>query len=139
MLFPVSPGTQLELERLMARLGVREADLEERFIRSSGPGGQNVNKVSTCVVLRHRPTGMEVRCQQERSQAMNRFLARRILLRRLEAERLGRESAEAARIAKLRARKRRRSRRGQEQVLRGKKLQGQRKALRRGPGASDLE
>lgn len=139
MLFPISPAKQLELDRWMARLGVREADLEEKFIRSSGPGGQHVNKVATCVVLRHRHSGMEVRCQQERSQAMNRFLARRILVRRLDAERLGRESAEAARIAKLRARKRRRSRRGQEQVLRGKRLRGARKQLRQGPGASDLE
>ena len=139
MLFPISPAKQQELERLMARLRVREADFEERFIRSSGPGGQNVNKVETCVVLRHPPSGLEVRCQQERSQAMNRFLARRILLRRLEAERLGRESAEAQRIAKLRARKRRRSKRGQEQVLRGKHLRAKRKALRQGPGASDLE
>ena len=139
MLFPISPAKQQELERLMARLGVRESDLEERFIRSSGPGGQNVNKVATCVALRHRPSGLEVRCQQERSQGLNRFLARRILLRRLEAERLGRESADAQRIAKLRARKRRRSKRGQEQVLRGKRMRAQQKTLRRRPGASDLE
>ena len=96
--FPVSPKKQQELRVLMARLGVAEQDLEESFIRSSGPGGQNVNKVSTCVVLRHPASGMEVRCQQERSQAMNRYFARRILLQKLETQKLGVLSAEATSI-----------------------------------------
>ena len=115
----------------MRRLSVEERDLEEWFIRSRGPGGQNVNKVSTCVVLRHRPSGLEVRCQQERSQALNRFLARRLLLSRLEAQRLGRLSAEAQAIAKLRRQKRKRSRRAQEKVLAAKRLRAEKKALRR--------
>jgi protein subunit release factor B len=114
----------------MERLGVREADLDERFVRSGGPGGQNVNKVSTCVVLRHLPSGIEVRCQQERSQALNRFLARRILLQRLEAQRLGRLSEEAQRIAKLRAQKRRRSRRTKAKLLQDKHLRARKKSLR---------
>src|SRR3989338_7307154 len=113
MLFPVSPKKQLELAALMHRLGVQESEFEESFVRSSGPGGQNVNKVATCVVLRHRPSGLEVRCQRERSQALNRFLARRVLLGRLEAQRLGAASAEARRIAKLRRQKRKRSKRAQ--------------------------
>ena len=129
-LFPVSPKKQLELQEWMRRLGVEERDLEESFIRSSGPGGQNVNKVATCVVLRHQPSGLEVRCQQERSQAVNRFLARRLLLRRLEAERLGRLSAEAARIAKLRRQKRKRSKRAKEKMLAAKKLRAEKKSLR---------
>jgi protein subunit release factor B len=128
--FPVSPKTQAALQERMRRLGVREEDLDESFVRSGGPGGQNVNKVSTCVVLRHRPSGLEVRCQQERSQALNRFLARRVLLNRLEAKRLGRLSAEAARIAKLRRQKRKRSKRAQEKVLASKKLQARKKSLR---------
>lgn len=136
-LFPVSPKKQAELDELMRRLGVQESDLEERFIRSSGPGGQNVNKVSTCVVLRHRLSGLEVRCQRERSQALNRFLARRILLARLEAERLGRLSEEAQRIAKLRRQKRKRSKRAKEKVLRLKRMQSEKKALRKGMKSVD--
>ena len=130
-LFPVSPKKQAELDALMQRLGVKESDWEETFVRSSGPGGQNVNKVATCVVLRHRPSGIEVRCQQERSQALNRFLARRILLRRLEERRLGAASAEAQRIAKIRRQKRKRSKRAQEKVLAAKRLHGRKKSLRR--------
>ncbi len=132
-LFPVSVKKQLALQEAMRRLGVEERDLEERFIRSRGPGGQNVNKVSTCVVLRHRPSGLEVRCQQERSQALNRFLARRLLLGRLEAQRLGRQSAEAKALAKLRRQKRKRSKRAQEKVLAAKRLRAEKKALRRPP------
>ena len=130
MPFPVSPEKQAALERLMQRLGVREADFGEHFIRSAGPGGQNVNKVSTCVVLRHRPSGLEVRCQRERSQALNRYLARRVLLQRLEAQRLGRLSEEAQRIAKLRRQKRRRSRRAKEKLLEYKRQRAENKSLR---------
>ena len=126
----VSPEKQTVLEQQMRRLGVEERDLEERFIRSSGPGGQNVNKVATCVVLQHRPSGLVVRCQLERSQALNRYLARRILLERLEAQRLGRLSAEAQRIAKIRRQKRKRSKRAKEKMLAAKKHQAQKKSLR---------
>ncbi len=135
--FPVSPKKQAQLQAMMQRLGVREEDLEESFVRSGGPGGQNVNKVSTCVVLRHRPSGLEVRCQRERSQALNRFLARRILLDRLEAQRLGAFSAEAQRIAKIRRQKRKRSRRAKEKLLQDKFLRANKKALR-GP-VGDIE
>ena len=136
--FPVSPKKILELHRAMQRLGVAERDLEESFIRSRGPGGQNVNKVATCVVLRHRSSGIEVRCQRERSQALNRFLARCILLRRLEAERLGRLSEEAQRIAKIRRQKRKRSKRAQEKVLAAKRRLGEKKRLRKRPSVGDV-
>ena len=130
---PLSPHQQEELAARMRRLGVEERDFEERFIRSGGPGGQNVNKVSTCVVLRHRPSGLQVRCQQERSQALNRFFARRMLLQRLEAQRLGALSEAAARIAKIRRQKRKRSKRAKEKVLAAKRLQSEKKALRQPP------
>ena len=131
--FPVSPAKHAELEALMAKLGVREQDLEERFVRSGGPGGQNVNKVSTCVVVRHRPSGLEVRCQQERSQALNRFLARRQLMLRLEAKRLGALSAEAQRIAKIRRQKRKRSKRAREKLHAYKQQRAEKKSLRQPP------
>ena len=128
---PVSVTKRLALAERMRRLGVSEGDLEERFLRSSGPGGQRTNKVSTCVALRHRPSGLEVRCQRERLQGLNRFLARRLLLDRLEAQRLGRLSEAAQRIAKIRRQKRRRSRRAKEKMLAAKHHRTQIKAARR--------
>jgi protein subunit release factor B len=83
--YPVRPEKEKELEARLARLGVREADLGEQFVRSSGAGGQHVNKTSTCVLLTHLPTGLQVKAQENRSQALNRFLARRRLCDLLEA------------------------------------------------------
>ncbi len=117
----------------LARLGVKPEDLVEKFVRSGGPGGQNVNKTSTAVYLKHLPTGIEVKVQQERSQALNRFLARRALAERLEARLQSERSAEAERIARLRRQKRRRSRRAKEKVLAAKFLQAKKKALRAFP------
>ena len=134
---PVSAAKQHALAERMRRLGIREEDLEERFVRSSGPGGQRANKVSTCVVLRHRPSGVEVRCQRERIQPLNRFLARRLLADQLEAQQLGRLSQEAQRVAKIRRQKRRRSRRAKEKMLEAKRHRAQVKVNRRpvGPDA----
>jgi protein subunit release factor B len=101
----------------MARLGIREEDIVEKFIRSGGHGGQNVNKVATCVYLKHLPTGTEVKCQQERFQSLNRYLARRILTDKIEAAVLGKESEEEQRIAKIRRQKRKRSKRAKEKML----------------------
>ncbi len=110
--------------------GVKEQDITERFIRSSGRGGQNVNKVATCVYLKHRPTGVEVKCGRERSQSLNRFLARRTLVGKIETMILGRESEERKKIEKVRRQKRKRSKRAKEKMLEGKKKQSQKKALR---------
>lgn len=114
----------------MNSLGINERDIIEHFVRSSGAGGQNVNKVSTCVVLKHLPTGIEVKCQQERSQAINRFLARRILVEKIERKMLGEKSAAEQRIWKIRKQKRRRSRRAKEKILAEKHRQAEKKRLR---------
>ena len=135
--FGVSEAKLEWLRTRMAGLGVREEELEERFIRSGGPGGQNVNKVATCVWLRHIPSGVEVKVQRERSQALNRYLARRLLVQKLEEERLGRLSEERKRIAKIRRQKRRRSRRAQEKVLASKRLHSLKKRARRQPSADE--
>ena len=135
MNFTISAAKHAELAERMQRLGIREADLEERFLPSSGPGGQRANKVSTCVVLRHGPSGVEVRCQRERYQVLNRFLARRMLLERIEAQQLGRLSETAQRIAKIQRQKRRRSRRAKNKMLDAKRHHARIKSNRRSPGS----
>ena len=117
----VSPGKEKSLLDRMQALGVREQDIEEQFVRSSGAGGQKVNKTSSCVVLHHRPTGLRVKCQQERSQALNRFLARRILLDKIDAKIRGAESAQQQEIARIRRQKRKRSRRAKLKMLADKR------------------
>jgi protein subunit release factor B len=82
--FAVSEEKNRWLRERMERLGIREKDIEEKFVRSSGKGGQNVNKTSTCVYLKHIPTGVEVKCMKDRSQSINRFLARRELAEKIE-------------------------------------------------------
>ncbi len=108
--FAVSEEKNRWLRQKMLQLNVREEDLEEHFIRSSGNGGQHVNKTSTAVQLRHIPSGICVSASQERSQSINRFLARRELLERLEAQ-SGVLTPEMRRIARLRKQKDRRRRR----------------------------
>lgn len=123
----------------MEGLGIKESDIVERFVHSSGPGGQNVNKRSTCVYLRHLPTGIEVKCQRDRSQAMNRFLARRILVNKIEAMVRGRQSDEEQRIEKIRRQKRKRSKRAKEKMLVEKHLQSDKKRLRSSPQSGRYE
>jgi protein subunit release factor B len=129
-IFPVSLEKEEQLAQRMASLGVNEADLEETFVRSGGHGGQNVNKTSTCVMLVHRPTGLQVKSQQTRQQGLNRFIARRLLLDKIEERRNGFVAAERARVEKIRRQKRRRSRRAKDRMLADKSRHSQKKAGR---------
>lgn len=130
---PVLPETESALEARMLALGIKEADLVEKFVRASGPGGQKVNKTSSAVYLKHLPSGIEVKAQESRSQAMNRFYARRILVERLEREKLGKLSAEEQRIEKIRRQKRKRSKRSKARMLADKRHNSAKKDARRGP------
>lgn len=122
----------------MKGLNIREENIQETFIRSGGRGGQHVNKTSTCVYLKHIPTGIEVKCQEERSQALNRYRARVILANKVEQMIKGRESEETQRIEKIRRQKRKRSKRAKEKMLAEKKITSEKKRLR-GPVARQYE
>lgn len=109
--FGVSPEKEEALFIKMDELGVKESDLDEKFIRSRGPGGQNVNKVSTCVQIKHIPTGITVKIQKDRSQGINRFLARRSLMDKIQEELTGKPSKNSLKIQKIQKQKKRRKRR----------------------------
>ena len=132
-IFPVGMSKEKSLHNRMASLDIKEDDIEESFVRSRGKGGQKVNKTATCVYLKHIPTGIEVKCMMERSQALNRYRARVILADKVEALIKGRESEEARRIAKIRRQKRRRSKRAKEKMLEEKRHVSVKKKLRATP------
>lgn len=130
-MFGVSPEKELALTERLNALGIKPEDLIEKFVRSGGHGGQNVNKVSTCVYLKHLPTGIEVKCQRERSQALNRYHARKMLADKIENLIKGKESAEQQKIEKIRRQKRKRSKRAKEKMLANKRHQAEKKKERR--------
>ena len=115
-IFNVSEKKEKALLDRMRELNVNEGDLEERFIRSSGPGGQKVNKTSSCVCLRHIPTDITVKYQRERSQALNRFFARRTLLDQIERTQKGFIKEDRKRIEKIRSQKRKRKKHAKEKL-----------------------
>jgi peptide chain release factor len=128
---PITPKKKKELQDRFEKLGIRTEDLKESFVKSSGAGGQKVNKTSSCVSLRHLPTEIEVKCQEARSQSMNRFLARRRLADKLEALISHKKSEAQKNREKIRRQKRKRSKRAQEKRLKEKKIVSEKKQVRK--------
>lgn len=133
----VSADKETALRKRMAGLGVREDEIDEKFVLGGGPGGQNVNRTASCVYLKHRPSGIEVKCQWTRSRALNRFLARRELCDEIEARIRGARSARQQEIEKIRRQKRRRSRRQRQRMLEQKHRQSTKKEMRRRVGGDE--
>lgn len=123
----------LEIELRMTGLSIKEEDLVEKFILGSGSGGQKINKTSSCVYIKHLPTGIEIKCQQNRSRELNRLLARRELCSRIEEKDHKETSKKTQEIEKIRRQKKRRSRRSKEKMLEEKKDLSQKKNLRKAP------
>ncbi len=129
-MFPGSILKEKQLIKKMEALNIHEKDIKESFVRSGKKGGQHVNKTSTCVYLKHIPTGIEVKCQEERSQSLNRYKARVILVKKIDQLVKGKESEEIQRMEKIRRQKRKRSKRAKEKMLAEKKITSEKKRLR---------
>ena len=125
------------LENRMLGLGITEETLTEKFICGSGSGGQKINKTASCVYLKHTPSGIEVKCQQQRSRELNRYIARRELCERLEEIRDGKKSKREQAREKIRRQKRRRSRRAKNRMLDDKTKHASKKNMRKPPGKND--
>lgn len=129
----MAPSKEEQLHREMDELGIKESDLIEKFILGSGRGGQKLHKTSSCVYLKHLPTGIEIKCQRERSRELNRYYARRELCDKIEEKIFKEKSKKQQEIEKIRRQKRKRSRRAQLKVLESKKQRSKVKDLRKKP------
>ena len=108
---------QEELVQKMNLLGIKEEDIEETFVRSGGPGGQKLNKTSNCVVLKYKPEGIVIKCQQDRARAVNRFLCRRKLVEKMEIMLFGRQSDREKKIQKIRKQKKKKRKKNERKTL----------------------
>ena len=128
--FPVRPSKEAKLLRKMKKYKIEEKDIKEKFLKSSKKGGTKSDKTANSVYLKHLPTGTEVKCSQSRSRSLNRFLARRRLVNKIEDMIKGRKSEKQKNTEKIRRRKRKRSKRAKEKILRKKKMQSEKKSSR---------
>ncbi len=131
MYLPVSLKKIAALQSYFKQLGICEEAIEEQFVHAGGPGGQNVNKVATCVVLTHRPSGISVRCQEERSQGLNRYRARMRLAEKIDDLQQGHKARRQQEIEKVRRQKRKRSKRAKEKMLADKRRRSVTKQARK--------
>lgn len=130
LIYMVLVDKQHKLAAKMAELGITESDIFEKFILGSGKGGQKINKTSSCVYIKHLPSGIEIKSQTSRSREENRFFARRLLCEKIDEQLHKTESAQQKMAAKIRRQKARRGRRSKEKMLADKKAHGAKKALR---------
>ncbi len=128
--FGVSVSKQKDIEDKFIKYNIKDCDLVEKFIHSSGNGGQNLNKVATCVYLRYIPLNIEIKCQKYRTQLLNRYAARKKLIEEIEKKLFGEQSEKQKEIEKIRRQKRKRSKRAKEKVLEAKKFNSLKKQNR---------
>ncbi|MCF7871156.1 MAG: peptide chain release factor-like protein [Candidatus Omnitrophica bacterium] len=126
----ISKRKQENLKKKIEKLGIKEKDLSEKFIKGGGKGGQKINKTASCVYLKHLPSGIEAKCQRSRSRQENRFFARRILIAKIEEIKFKKESEKNKKIDKIRKQKRKRSKRAKEKMLEFKKKRSEKKRFR---------
>lgn len=129
--FGISSSKQQQLQKQFDEFNIKESDIVEKFIHSSGHGGQNLNKVATCVYIKHIPTSIEVKCQKYRTQLLNRYAARKMLADAIETMVLGQKSRKIQAIEKIRRQKRKRNKRAKEKMLEQKKLNSDKKQNRK--------